>query len=289
MSLSRAVPALSRALSTSPSAASWPTGPTPPGANYPTHVPLNAAQNALLAVGSGVVGVMDYTNRPDLIATLSESTAASFLPRLHDAMAAHPEGRQILRDRPVVSSRTVNLDSLRGMRRGTVGREYVEWLDRDGITPDSRTEVRYIDSPSLAYTMLRYRQTHDLYHTLFCLPPTLAHELTLKVIEWANMGLPAAALSSTFGPLRLSAKRREMWRADWAPWALRVGAAGRSLVGVYWEKRWEQGIGELRRELGVSRMEDPAVIGRWKGYRVLRERERELRRTGEWIDEPEEW
>lgn len=103
------------------------------------------------------------------------------------------------------------------------------------------------------------------------------------------MGLPAAALSSTFGPLRLSAKRREMWREDWAPWALRTGEAGRSLVSVYWEKRWEQGIGELRRELGVSRMEDPAVIARWKGYRVLRERERELRRTGEWIDEPEEW
>jgi ubiquinone biosynthesis protein COQ4 len=249
--------------------------------------------------------VLNYTSRPDLIATLSESTASTFLPRLHEAMAAHPEGRQILRDRPIVSSQTVNLDYLRGLRRGTVGREYVEWLDRDGITPDSREkvrktqvrsgrvnsllQVRYIDSPSLAYTMLRYRQTHDLYHTLFTLPPTLAHELSLKVLEWANMALPAAALSSTFGPLRLSAPRRHMWREDWVPWALRTGAGGRTLVGVYWEKRWEQGIGELRRELGVSRNNDPGVEGRWKGYRLLREQERALRRSGEWIDEPEEW
>lgn len=148
------IPALSslpsaRSIASTPSASSaslpdkerWPSGPTPPGSNYPTHVPLNAAQNALLAVGSGVFGVMDYTNRPDLIATLSESTASSFLPRLHEAMSAHPEGRQILRDRPVVSSTTVDLAYLRTLRRGTFGREYVEWLDRDGITPDSREVV----------------------------------------------------------------------------------------------------------------------------------------------------
>lgn len=257
--------------------------------NYPTHVPLNSAQNALLAVGSGLWGVMNYATRPDLIATLSETTSSSFLSSLHSSMSLTPEGRQILRDQPTLSSKTVNLDYLRGLRRGTLGREYVEWLDRDGITPDSREVVRYIDSPSLAYTMLRYRQTHDLYHTLFCLPPTLVHELSLKVVEWANMKLPAAALSSTFGPLRLSAKRRRMWVEDWVPWALRQGEQGRTLNAVYWEKRWEQGIGELRRELGVARMNDYAVESRWKGYRVLREMERELRRKGEWIDEPEEW
>lgn len=135
-----ALPLLTRSAS-SLAPPKWPTGPTPPGANYPTHVPLSGAQNALLAVGSGLVGVMDYANRPDLIATLSESTAASFLPRLHQAMGAHPEGRQILRDRPVVSSESVDLDFLRRLKRGTVGREYVEWLDRDGITPDSREVV----------------------------------------------------------------------------------------------------------------------------------------------------
>ena len=109
------------------------------------------------------------------------------------------------------------------------------------------------------------------------------------MIEWANLSLPAAALSATFGPLRLSPKRREMWAQDWLPYGLRTGASGRTLVGVYWEKRWDQGIGELRRELGVTRMEDPAVLARWKGYRVLREQERALRRKGEWVDEPEEW
>ena len=149
--------------------------------------------------------------------------------------------------------------------------------------------MHYVDSPTLAYTMLRYRQTHDLYHTLFSLPPTLPHELSLKVVEWANMSLPVAALSSIFGPFRLSSSRRDTWIRDWVPWAFRTGGQGRSLVGVYWEKRWEQGVGELRKELGVGRNDLAGVERRWKGYGAIRELERELRRKGEWIDEPEEW
>ena len=149
--------------------------------------------------------------------------------------------------------------------------------------------MQYVESPTLAYTMLRYRQTHDLYHTLFSLPPTLPHELSLKVVEWANMSLPVAALSSIFGPFRLSGARRDTWIRDWVPWALRTGGASRSLVGVYWEKRWEQGVGDLRRELGVSRNDVVGVEGRWKGYGRIREMERELRRKQEWVDEPEDW
>ncbi|WWC67025.1 ubiquinone biosynthesis protein COQ4, mitochondrial [Kwoniella pini CBS 10737] len=251
--------------------------------NYPGHEPLSFSQNALLAIGSGLMGV--YTSRGDLIASLSESTSSTFLPKLNEKLKLHPEGRQILKDRPLITNQS--LIRLSNLKRGTLGREYFEWLDDGKLDPDSRMPVQYIDSPTLAYTMLRYRQTHDLYHTLFSLPPTLPHELSLKVLEFSNMSLPVAALSSTFGPFRL--KRRETWLKDWVPWALRTGQEGKSLVGVYWEKRWEQGIGELRRELGVERNDLEGVESRWGGYRKIREIERELRRKGEWIDEPEEW
>lgn len=56
-------------------------------------------------------------------------------------MVAHPEGRQIMKDRPIVSSQTVNLDHLRSLKRGTLGREYVEWLQRGDLSPDSREKV----------------------------------------------------------------------------------------------------------------------------------------------------
>ena len=124
--------------------------------NYPGHVPLTTAQNALLAVGSGVMGVLDTSRGgestlevatvavsssliADLIATLSESTATTFLPSLHEAMIAHPEGRQIMRDQPSIASDVH--DKLRHLKRGTLGREWVEWCERGNVTPDTRAAV----------------------------------------------------------------------------------------------------------------------------------------------------
>lgn len=107
-------------------------------ANYPGHIPLSPAQNALLAVGSGVVGVLDVT-RGDLIASLSESTAGIFLPALHGKMNMTPEGRQIMKDRPEITNKTI--EKLKELKRGTLGREYIEWLGDGGLEPESRAPV----------------------------------------------------------------------------------------------------------------------------------------------------
>lgn len=88
------------------------------------------------------------------------------------------------------------------------------------------------------------------------------------------MSLPVAALSSAFGPFRLTNARRAVWLQDWAPWALRVGRDGKQLHGVYWEKRWEQSLDDLRAELGVYRNDAPGVEARWRGYREIRDLER---------------
>lgn len=48
-----------------------------------------------------------------------------------------------MKDRPIVSSQTVNLDHLLSLRRGTLGREYVEWLQRSNLSPDSREKVSF--------------------------------------------------------------------------------------------------------------------------------------------------
>jgi ubiquinone biosynthesis protein COQ4 len=46
-----------------------------------------------------------------------------------------------MKDRPIVSSQTVDLDHLKSLKRGTLGREYVEWLQRGDLSPDSREKV----------------------------------------------------------------------------------------------------------------------------------------------------
>lgn len=218
---------------------------------YPGHIPLNAFQNGVLAVGSAVMSLLD-PRRGDMVAALGETTAGPSLPRLRDIMLASPEGRQILKDRPRINSTTIDLPTLATYPTNTFGRTYVTWLNRCGVTPDTREPVHYINDPELAYVMQRYRECHDFYHCLANLPVSVPAELALKYFEFANLGLPLAAIAALFGPLRLNSAQRARLLAEHIPWALRCGASARCLLTVYWERRWEMDVDEMRRELGVS-------------------------------------
>lgn len=44
------------------------------------------------------------------------------------------------------------------------------------VTPDSRAEVKFVDNEELAYVMLRYREVHDLLHTLLGMPTNMLGE-----------------------------------------------------------------------------------------------------------------
>lgn len=57
-------------------------------------------------------------------------------------MLADPTGRRILRDRPRITSKTMSMEMLRALPDGTVGREYAAWLDKEGVSPDTRSQVR---------------------------------------------------------------------------------------------------------------------------------------------------
>lgn len=206
------------------------------------------------------MSVADFT---DMIATLGETTGGSALPRMRDQMLRSPTGRAILRERPRISTATVDLAALRQLAPGTVGRAYVDWLDRFNVTPDSRDPVRFIDDPELAYVMQRYRESHDLYHVLLGFPTSVGAEIVVKMFEYANNGLPMTLLSSVFGPLRLkSATRRRLLRT-YAGWALRAGAAAEPMIAVYWEREWSRDLLDLRRELKIS---DPPMT--WEEYRA---------------------
>ncbi|EJD07098.1 ubiquinone biosynthesis protein COQ4, mitochondrial [Fomitiporia mediterranea MF3/22] len=226
---------------------------------YEGHTPLNWFENAFLAVGSGIVLLTDPA-RADMVAALGETTAGPSLPCLREHMLESAEGRRILKARPRINTRTVDMASLAALPENTLGRTYVSWLERCNVTPDSREPVHYIDDPELAYVMQRYRECHDLYHAAIGLPVDGLSELAVKAFEFANLGLPMAALSATLGPLRLSSARKERYFKEYLPWALRCGGSARSMITVYWEERWTQDIGELRRELGLT--EPPPTV--WK-------------------------
>lgn len=222
-----------------------------PPPNYPGHVPLTWLERGALAVGSAF-GSLKNPYRHDLIASLGEATAKPyFVSRLRQAMLSDPTGRRILKDKPRITSKTLKLDDLRKLPENTVGRAYAAWLDREGVTPDTRDQVRYIDDPEEAYVMQRYRETHDFTHAITGLPVIIEGELAVKAFEFANTLLPMTALS-LFAIVRLKPVERKRFFEIYLPWAIRNGLKAEEVVNVYWEEELETDVDVLRARLGIE-------------------------------------
>ena len=206
----------------------------------------------------------------DLIAALGEATATPyFIYRLRDSMLSDPTGRRILRDRPRISSSTMSMTYLRALPEDTVGRVYADWLDREGVSPDTRDTVKYIGNGECAYVMQRYRECHDFYHALTGLPIVVEGEVALKAFEFANTLLPMTGLSM-FAVTRLKPKERERFWKIYLPWAIKNGMGAKEVINVYWEEQLERDVNVLRAELGIEKPVD---------LRSIRKAERERRKA----------
>lgn len=208
-----------------------------------------------LAAGSAIASLAN-PRRGDMIAALGEATAQPFfIRRLKERMLADPTGRRILRDRPRITSKTMSLEKLRKLPDNTVGRTYAAWLDREGVTPDTRDQVRYIDNEEEAYVMQRYRECHDFYHALTGLPVFVEGEVGLKAFEFANTGLPMTGLSLA-AILRLKPAERQRMFETYLPWAFSNGWRSKDVINVYWEEELETGVEDLRARLGIEQPPD---------------------------------
>lgn len=207
--------------------------------------------------------------RHDLIAALGEATATPyFIYRLRDAMLADTTGRRILRQRPRISSKTLSVEKLRQMPPNSVGRAYIDWLDREGVSPDTRSQVRYIDDEECAYVMQRYRDCHDFFHAVTGLPIVKEGEVALKAFEFANTLIPMTGLSMLAVGTMKAQERSRFW-STYMPWAVRNGVRSKEVINVFWEEELERDVDDLRKELGIEQPPD---------LRTIRKREREERR-----------
>lgn len=217
-------------------------------------------------------------NETDMVAALGEATSTPyFIYRLRDAMLADPTGRRILRDRPRITSKTMSLEYLRTLPDHTVGRSYAEWLDREGVTPDTRDQVQYIDDPECAYVMQRYRECHDFFHAVTGLPVWVEGEVALKGFEFANTLLPMTGLS-LFAVVRMKKEQRKRFYDIYLPWAIKNGLQSKEVINVYWEEELTTDVEVMRKRLGIEAPPDLREIRRQEKERKKREKmEKEAR------------
>ena len=153
------------------------------------------------------------------------------------------------------------MEYLRTLPSNTVGYTYAAWLDREGVSPDTRSSVRYIDDEECAYVMQRYRECHDFYHAVTGLPVIVEGEIALKAFEFMNTLIPMTGLS-TFAVMRLKPEERRRFWEIYLPWAVRSGLQSEELINVYWEEVLEKDVQELRAELKIEQPPDLRDIRR---------------------------
>mmetsp|Transcript_30867 Transcript_30867/g.87332 ORF Transcript_30867/g.87332 Transcript_30867/m.87332 type:complete len:289 (-) Transcript_30867:217-1083(-) len=215
---------------------------------YPTHVRLTLAQRASVAVLSAVTALARPA-RADLVAALGETTGSQALELMRRQMMDTEEGRAVLQERPRVTNALFETAS--SCAPGTFGHAYAQFMEKRRFEADNRPPVRFVDDVELAYVVTRAREVHDFWHVLFDCHTNVFGELVLKAVEATQTGLPMAVLSVAGGQLRLPAERRTVLLRTYLPWAVSAGSRCTPLMGLYYERHFQEEIGVLRKRWNI--------------------------------------
>uniref|UniRef100_A0A915MCV0 Ubiquinone biosynthesis protein COQ4 homolog, mitochondrial n=1 Tax=Meloidogyne javanica TaxID=6303 RepID=A0A915MCV0_MELJA len=205
-------------------------------------IDMTILQRSLLGFGSAIMSIV-YPERGDMIATMGETTVPkSLLIHIRDRMANDVTGSELLKKQPRITEKTFCREYLAKLPDGTLGREYLRFLNKLHTSPDARPPVQFVDDLELVYVMQRYRETHDFNHLLLQMPTTMLGEVTVKYFEAIQLGLPMCIAAAIFGGIRLGPKHRKQLLERNLPWILEQALEGRFLLAIDWENRFEQNI-----------------------------------------------
>ncbi|XP_018333236.1 ubiquinone biosynthesis protein COQ4 homolog, mitochondrial-like [Agrilus planipennis] len=223
------------------------------------YIETTSFQKFLLALGSGYVVLRDPF-KVHMSTCFSETTGLYAAGNLLKRVESTEEGRRLLMDKPRVNSKTIDLEKLKHLPDDTFGKAYFNFLFQNNLTPDSRHVVRFIKDINVAYVIQRYREIHDFVHTVLGMPPNTLGETTVKWVEAYQTKLPYCVMGVIFGPLSIPSKKRSIYFKYYAPWGFQTAKDCKFLYNIYFEKRWEQPLTELRDELCIETLNLPQQI-----------------------------
>ena len=164
--------------------------------------------------------------------------------------ARHPAGVAALRNRPRLGR--VDLERLRHLPAGTLGHAYVQFLDRNGITPESLPAIA--DASDMDYVLAHFYETHDLWHVLTGFETDPAGELGVQAFLLAQFRafLPFFVISAVLVNTALYAYADKARRLDAIARGWTLGRSAASIVGVDWNRYFEAPLADVRRQFGLA-------------------------------------
>ena len=135
---------------------------------------------------------------------------------------------QIQPDRPV----TINLESSRQLPDGTLGREVARFIDENHFAPITEGDL--------------IQRTHDIWHVLTGLSPSIEDELMLQAFTRAQVFRPSSTVFVLYG---LITRQIEVGEAIAS---IKRGRQAKRLTQWSLETDWEKPLEEVRLKLGIS-------------------------------------
>jgi ubiquinone biosynthesis protein COQ4 len=186
-----------------------------------------------------------------IIEALSGDTPDRVLGRLRRS----EQGKRLLAEKPDLLRHLLDRSRLSKLPDGTLGREYLRFLEREGITTEGLLEAseagRRADRdlpPDLVYLRNRMRDQHDLWHVLVGLQGDLIGEASLLGFTFAQTTNPGIGVivsaawlrGREFGVRRMILDGiRRGFRAAWFP-------------EQPWEEYLDVPVAQLRKKLHVD-------------------------------------
>lgn len=167
------------------------------------------------------------------------------------------EGAALVRNGTPYPALLTDLEGLRALPAGTLGREYVRELDERGIHPTElarQTASAHAGRPFTrehAYVRDRVRDVHDLLHTLTGYGIDVNGEAGVLAFTFGQTGNKGWAVLTVLNQLGALAQRRfDGWLTAWR--AYRKGRRARFVPAVQdWERLLQTPLEAVRRELDI--------------------------------------
>jgi ubiquinone biosynthesis protein COQ4 len=186
--------------------------------------------------------------------TVIEALSGTAPHRLYRAFSRSEAGAKMLRERPNIVDRLNDRAALRALPEGTLGRAYLDFVERAGIDAEGirvAAEKGMMDRPRVAafeYVHDRMRDTHDLWHTATGYKSDVVGESGLLAFYLAqnwNVGIALIVATALWKGRNTDAQAVIL---D----GFRRGRAAAWLPAQDWESMLAMPLTEVRRLLGLG-------------------------------------
>ena len=187
------------------------------------------------------------------LATVQDGLDLTPFERLAKTMAADADGQWLLAHRPRITLADVDVDALRRLPDGYLGREVIRHLENAGLLQDIALKPSPFQMSSEAeYARTRWRETHDIRHVLTGLGVSLRDEIVLQAFQLGQFPNRFALVQMTVGPLLEPTPPLALIR-DYRR-AYLMGQQAQSLINIRWESLWEERVEDVRARVGVGQL-----------------------------------